>query len=192
MAKLKRNMGRPERNEMSQTFELRSGFRAGLAACALVLAGGPMVEAAVSILLDQVEKRVIKRRAAVIPAALVVRTLRDGQPLRAYEGPAPAPYLSRQAAEWIVAHGIETLVLDLPSADRADDGGKLTAHRVFFGLPPGSRDARAASRPHASITELAWVPAGIADGYYLLDLQIPAFVTDAAPSRPLLFPVQPA
>ena len=126
------------------------------------------------------------------PAALVVRTLREGSPLRAYEGAAPAPYLSRQAAEWIVARGIETLVLDLPSADRADDGGKLTAHRVFFGLPPGSRDAHAASRPRASITELAWIPAGIADGYYLLDLQIPPFLSDAAPSRPLLFPVRSA
>lgn len=125
-------------------------------------------------------------------AALIVRTLQDGPPLRAYEGPAPAPYLSRQAAEWIVARGFETLVLDLPSADRADDGGKLTAHRIFFGLPPGSRDARDARRPRASITELAWIGAGIADGHYLLDLQIPHFVSDAAPSRPLLFPVHPA
>jgi arylformamidase len=126
------------------------------------------------------------------PEAFIVRTLRDGTPLRAYEGPAPAPYLSRQAAAWIVGRGIETLVLDLPSADRADDGGKLTAHRVFFGLPPGSRDARAACRPRATITELAWIPAEIADGYYLLDLQIPSFITDAAPSRPLLYSVQPA
>jgi len=126
------------------------------------------------------------------PAALVVRTLRGAPPLRAYAGPAPAPYLSRQAAEWIVGRGIETLVLDLPSADRADDGGRLTAHRVFFGLPPGSRDARAATRPRASITELAWIAPAVADGYYLLDLQIPSFVSDAAPSRPLLFPVHPA
>ncbi len=87
------------------------------------------------------------------------------------------------------ARGIETLVLDLPSADRADDGGKLTAHRVFFGLPPGSRRAADASRPRASITELAWIGPGIPDGLYLLDLQLPAFLTDAAPSRPLLFAV---
>jgi kynurenine formamidase len=124
--------------------------------------------------------------------ALIVRTQVDGQPLRAYAGPAPAPYLSRQAAAWLVARGIETLVLDLPSADRADDGGRLTAHRIFFGLPPGSRDARAAGRPRSSITELAWIGPAIADGYYLLDLQIPPFITDAAPSRPLLYPLQPA
>jgi len=124
--------------------------------------------------------------------ALIVRTQRDGQPLRRYEGEAPAPYLSRQAAAWLVERGVETLVLDLPSADRADDGGRLTAHRVFFGLPPGSRDVSAARRPRASITELAWIHAGVADGCYLLDLQIPPFLSDAVPSRPLLYPVQPA
>lgn len=122
------------------------------------------------------------------PSALVVRTLTD-DPHRAYRGPAPAPYLTREAAAWLVARGIVTLVLDLPSADRADDGGKLTAHRVFFGLPPGSRRAADASRPLASITELAWIGPGIPDGLYLLDLQLPAFLTDAAPSRPLLFAV---
>jgi len=126
------------------------------------------------------------------PSALVVRTLGGEGPHRAYRGAAPAPYLSRQAAAFLVESGIETLVLDLPSADRADDGGKLTAHRVFFGLPPGSRRASEAARPHASITELAWVPPSLADGLYLLDLQLPAFRSDAAPSRPLLYPVAPA
>jgi len=29
----------------------------------------------------------------------------------------------------------------------------------------------------------------VQDGYYLLDLQIPAFMTDAAPSRPVIYPV---
>ena len=112
------------------------------------------------------------------------------RPMQSYRGPAPAPFLSRQAAAWLVDRGIEHLVLDLPSADRADDGGRLAAHRIFFGLPAGSRRAGEARRPQASITELAWVPAEDPDGYYLLDLQIPAFQTDAAPSRPLLYPVQ--
>jgi arylformamidase len=126
------------------------------------------------------------------PTALVVRTLRNGEgPLRSYRGPSPAPFLSRQAADWLVEHGIEHLVLDLPSADRAADDGRLTAHRRFFGLPPGSRQARDAKRPQASITELAWIAPEIADGFYLLDLQIPAFLTDAAPCRPLLYAVQP-
>jgi kynurenine formamidase len=121
--------------------------------------------------------------------ALVVRTQAGGDPHRAYLGPSPAPYLTRQAAAFLVDAGIETLVLDLPSADRAEDGGRLTAHRIFFGLPPGSRRAGDALRPRASITEFAWVPPDLADGLYLLDLQLPAFRSDAAPSRPLLYPV---
>ncbi len=125
--------------------------------------------------------------------ALVIRTLSaDHPPTPAYRGAAPAPFLSRQAAQWLVERNIEHLVLDLPSADRADDGGRLTAHRIFFGLPPGSRRADDARRPGASITELAWIPASVADGHYLLDLQIPAFRSDAAPSRPLLYAVEAA
>jgi arylformamidase len=128
------------------------------------------------------------RHSGPAPRALIVRTSHAGEePARAYRGPAPAPYLSRQAADWLVAAGIEHLVLDLPSADRAEDGGRLTAHRILFGLPAGSRRAADAIRPQATITEFAWIPAGIADGHYLLDIQIPAFVADAAPSRPLLY-----
>lgn len=124
--------------------------------------------------------------------ALVLRTLPNGSDkiTRQYAGESPAPYLTREAAELIVASGIEHLVLDLPSADRAHDHGRLTAHRIFFGLPPGSRHAGAAARPHTSITELAYVAPMIQDGWYLLDLQLPAFLADAAPSRPLLYPVR--
>ncbi len=125
------------------------------------------------------------------PRALVIRTLpcHADRLTHAYRGSAPAPYLSRQAAAWLVERAIDHLVLDLPSADRADDAGRLLAHRLFFGLPAGGRHARDAQRPQASITELAWVAPTIHDGWYLLDLQIPAFLADAAPSRPLLYPV---
>ncbi|MGQ0429310.1 MAG: cyclase family protein [Gammaproteobacteria bacterium] len=126
------------------------------------------------------------------PQALVLRTVPNpaARQARHYRGPAPAPFMSRQAADWLVVNGIEHLVLDLPSADRADDQGRLTAHRIFFGLPPGSRRAADAQRPRASITELAWIAPSIPDGWYLLDLQLPAFLSDAAPSRPLLYPVR--
>lgn len=128
------------------------------------------------------------RFAAARPAAMILRTAEAASgPHQSYRGAAPAPYLSRQAASWLVARDIQHVVLDLPSADRADDGGRLTAHRVFFGLPPGSRRSQDAARPRASITELAWIGASIADGWYLLDLQMPAFLSDAAPSRPLLY-----
>lgn len=126
------------------------------------------------------------------PAALVVRTLPNGveRLSRVYHGAAPAPYLTREAAAWLVERGIEHLVLDVPSADRASDDGRLTAHRTFFGLPAGSRHAGTATRPGASITELAYVAPTIRDGWYLLDLQVPPFLSDAAPSRPILFPIR--
>jgi arylformamidase len=123
-------------------------------------------------------------------SALIVRTLPNdpAKRHRAYSGgSSPAPYFLAGAMSWLVGRGVDSLVVDLPSLDRADDGGRLAAHRAFWGLPAGSNDARAASRPHALVTELAYVPDAAQDGLYLLDLQVPAFVADAAPSRPVLY-----
>ena len=38
-----------------------------------------------------------------------------------------------------------------------------------------------------TITEMIFVDDNIPDGNYLLTIQIPAFVSDAAPSRPIIF-----
>jgi hypothetical protein len=130
--------------------------------------------------------------AGLSPRALVLRTLPNSveRLSHRYGGGAPAPFMTRDAAELLAGMGVDHLVLDVPSADRADDHGRLTAHRVFFGLPAGSRRAQDATRAHASITELAYVAPTIRDGWYLLDLQIPAFLSDAAPSRPIIYPVR--
>lgn len=124
--------------------------------------------------------------------ALVVRTLPNDldKRFRTYAGPCPAPYFTADAMRWVVERGVTSLVVDLPSLDRADDGGALAAHRTFWGLAPGVQDARQARRGRALVTELAYVPEAAADGLYLLDLQVPAFATDAAPSRPVLYPVR--
>lgn len=126
--------------------------------------------------------------SATRATALVVRTLpNDTTKLtRVYADPPPA-YLTRQAVELLVARGIDHLLVDLPSLDRMQDAGKLTGHRIFWGLPPGSTDITAAQRGHATVTELIFVPADVDDGRYLLDLQVAPFAADAAPSRPLLY-----
>jgi kynurenine formamidase len=131
-------------------------------------------------------------RSGLAPRALVLRTLPNSleRMSHRYTGESPAPYLTREAATLAARMDVDHLVLDLPSADRADDHGRLTAHRAFFGLPEGSRRVQDATRPHASITELAFVAQTIRDGWYLLDLQVPAFLSDAAPSRPILYPVR--
>ncbi len=124
--------------------------------------------------------------------AVVVRTLPNDleKRHRAYSGsPSPAPYFLPDAMRWLVEREVNSLVVDLPSLDRADDGGHLAAHRMYWGLPPGSDDAAQATRGRALVTELAYVPDSIPDGLYLLDLQVPAFASDAAPSRPVLYPL---
>lgn len=128
--------------------------------------------------------------AAVQWTALVVRTLPNppSKRRREYAGSAcPAPYFRSDAMAWVVERGVSSLVVDLPSLDRADDGGALAAHRVYWGLPTGASDLQAAARSRALVTELAYVPDAVHDGLYLLDLQVPAFVADAAPSRPVLY-----
>jgi arylformamidase len=105
---------------------------------------------------------------------------------------AAAPFLSAEAAAFLVERGIDHLVLDVPSADRGSDGGVLTAHRRFFGLPPGSTQLSQALRPGCTITELAYIGAAVADGWYLLSLQAPAIAGDAVPSRPVLYPIRAA
>jgi hypothetical protein len=87
----------------------------------------------------------------------------------------------------LVSRGVMHLVVDVPSIDRAHDEGRLTAHRLFFGLPRGAVQLAAATRAAATVTELAFIPDGIADGSYLLELQVPALSGDAVPSRPLLY-----
>lgn len=125
------------------------------------------------------------------PRALIVRTLPNGvdKKQRDYTDLTP-PYLSREAARWLVEREIEHLVVDLPSIDRAHDEGRLTAHRVFFGLPPGSRALRAAVRPRATVTELGYIPEAIDDGAYLLQIQAPALAGDAVPSKPVLYALE--
>jgi kynurenine formamidase len=122
------------------------------------------------------------------PVALIIRTLpnNDRKRHRDYTQ-EPAAFLSLPAATYLVERGIEHLVLDVPSADRADDEGELAAHRVFFGLDPGEQALAAARRPQCTITELAFVPDALRDGAWLLQLQIPALAGDALPSRPLLY-----
>jgi hypothetical protein len=126
--------------------------------------------------------RALGRPLPVAPRALLLRT----GPGHSAEVPA---YLTLAATEWLVERGIEHLLVELPSVDRVVDDGQLAAHRVFFGLPPGSCSLAAATRSQCTITELAVIPATLAQGFGLLALQAPALAGDALPSRPLWHPL---
>ncbi len=127
----------------------------------------------------------------LVVRAAVIRTLPNAAD-KFIDDSAAAPFLSAEAADWLVARGIEHLVLDVPSADRAEDGGAMTAHRILFGLPPGSTSLGDAQRRECTITELAYVPDSVTDGWYFLSLQIPAIAGEAIPSRPVLYPLRTA
>jgi arylformamidase len=122
----------------------------------------------------------------------IIRTLPNAPDKFIEDGGAAAPFLSREAASCLVARGIEHLVLDVPSADRSSDGGALTAHRILFGLPAGSSTLADSRRRDCTITELAYIPDSVADGWYFLSLQTPAITGDAIPSRPVLYPLRTA
>jgi kynurenine formamidase len=119
-----------------------------------------------------------------VPQAVILRTLPNPETKKheVYSGTNP-PYLEASAAAWLARMGVEHLLLDLPSVDREADGGALSAHKAFWGLPDQPRES-------ATITELVYVPDHVVDGTYLLNLQVAPFENDASPSRPLLFPVR--
>jgi arylformamidase len=126
--------------------------------------------------------------------ALVVRTLPNtaDKLARDWMQPPLPPYFTREAMALLVSRGVQHLLTDLPSVDRLLDDGRLTGHRVFFGLPPDSSAASEVGRPGATITEMTYAPDTAPDGLYALSLQLACWVGDAAPSRPLLFPLEPA
>jgi kynurenine formamidase len=128
----------------------------------------------------------------VDPVAVIIRTLPNepAKRTRDYTDLVP-PYLTREAVEWLVEKRIEHLVLDVPSLDRTHDDGHMVGHRLFFGLPPGSRARGDAARSRATITELAFIPDEVADGACILSLAVPAIGGDAVPSQPIVYPLAP-
>lgn len=126
-------------------------------------------------------------RAGPEPLALALRT-KAGDERPAGEA---AAYVAADAAGFIVSQGIVHLAIDQPSLDRTHDAGRLAAHRVFFGLPPGSRRLADAARPHATLTEYASVPVALPDGPCALAWQVPAIAGDAVPSRLLAYRYEP-
>ena len=79
-------------------------------------------------------------------------------------------------------------MVDLPSLDRAHDEGRLTAHHLFWNVPEGTHSATTSTKAEKTITEMIYVDDSVPDGYYLLNLQVADWKTDAAVSRPIIFP----
>lgn len=119
-----------------------------------------------------------------IREAIVIRTLpnMDDKLCKQYSNTNP-PYLLEEAAIFLRERNVKHLLVDLPSVDKEKDQGKLLAHNAFW-------KTKINLRLDATITEFIYVPNTIADGTYLLNIQMAPFENDAAPSRPVLYKLE--
>ena len=123
--------------------------------------------------------------------ALIVRTLPNDQSKKSRNyNDEPGPYFSVEAIELLKSLGIEHLLVDFASVDRANDNGLMEIHHRFWDIARNQRDLEGAEPSTRTITEFVFVPDEVEDGRYLLDIQMAPFAADAAPSRPVLFKIE--
>lgn len=120
--------------------------------------------------------------------ALIIRTIPndDSKKTRRYMLNIP-PFFSIEAMEYITNLKVKHLLIDLPSVDRTFDEGKLTAHHIFWNVPFESHEVSKTKHSLNTITEMVYIPDEITDGKYIVNIQIPDFAADAAPSRIFLY-----
>lgn len=116
-------------------------------------------------------------------SALIIRTTpNDDVKLNDDYSNSNPPFLSDRAVTEINNSKVDHLLIDLPSVDREQDGGQLSAHKKFWNC---EKDLWR----HKTITELIYVDNDVKDGIYLLNLQTIPVDIDASPSRPVLYKV---
>ncbi len=122
--------------------------------------------------------------------ALVIRTLPNDNTKKSRNYMEnEAPFFSLDAMEYIIALGVDHLLVDMPSVDRAFDDGELNVHHIFWNVKKGTHEIDESSNLYKTITEMIYVKDAIQDGNYMLNLQIASFVSDASPSRPILMEI---
>lgn len=132
------------------------------------------------ILLEQLEACRIEKGVE----AIIIRTLPNTSLKRSFNySSANAPYLDVKCIDFFDAHAIKHLLIDTPSVDREEDGGELAFHHAFWKVLEQPNYER-------TITELIFVDESIPDSNYILELQVAAFINDAAPSRPVLYEIE--
>ncbi len=133
------------------------------------------------ILRDKQFHSILKGKA---PEALVIRTLPNAREKKTMNwSHTNWPFIEEKAMVRFRESGIKHLLIDLPSVDREKDGGALKAHHAFWNVEENIR-------LDATITEMIYVPHKVADGRYLLNLQIASFENDATPSKPVLYKIE--
>jgi arylformamidase len=142
---------------------------------------------------DALDEALHEEIASAQSKALLVRTLPNDESKkhRCYGDPCWPPFFSIEAIDYLTTRGIEHLLVDVPSLDKMFDEGRLTNHHRFWNVPEQHQALTTKTQIFKTVTEMIFVPDHIQDGLYLLDLQIPAFLSDAAPCRPIIYPLEP-
>lgn len=123
------------------------------------------------------------------PSALVIRTLPNSTNKRqaSYNAQHANAFLTTQAMAYLAQLEVEHLIVDIPSIDRLNDQGLLANHHLYWQVTPQARHVSNHQASQKTITELAFIDDQLSDGFYFLNLQLPAWLTDAAPSQPVLY-----
>lgn len=140
---------------------------------------------------SQIEKALQSVQNSEIKSeAIVIRTLPNEASKKSlkYSNTNP-PFLSEEAALFLRESGIQHLLIDLPSVDKEKDEGKLAVHKAFWNVKDVNH-LNEDARLNCTITEMIFVPNEVADGNYLLNLQIASFENDASPSKPILYSIK--
>lgn len=115
--------------------------------------------------------------------ALIIRTLPNNLDKLSKQYSTTNPtFIEAEAILFLIKNGLKHVLIDTPSIDKEEDGGKLLAHHAFWEYPENTQADR-------TITELIFVDDKILDGEYLLNLQIAPFENDASPSKPILYKI---
>ena len=120
------------------------------------------------------------------PSSIIIRTLPNPPEKQFFNYTKQIPpFFTHDSIKFLYSQKVQHLVIDLPSLDRMEDDGILENHRIFWG---GGENIDNSINPNSTktITELAYIPDDVDDGFYFLNIQIPHFQCDAAPSRPIL------
>jgi len=122
--------------------------------------------------------------------ALLVRTLPNpaDKTSRDYSAQPGYPVFSTEALTWLSSQPLKHLLVDTPSLDLAQDHGRMSNHRLWWGdnAGPVADDFDPQRR---SLTEMIYIPDDIQDGAYWLHLELSPILSDACSSRPVIYPM---
>ncbi len=125
-----------------------------------------------------ITKKELQKNITDSCSGLIIRTIPndDSKKTRDYDLD-PAPFFTNDAIDYINELGVKHLLVDIPSLDKSNDGGQLGNHKKFF-------------KQGKTISELLFIPNDLKDGFGFLQIQIPNWGLDAAPSRPIFYSIQ--